>query len=98
MPCPKHSSHSVSRSWTEEGRIIFQLYTPGLSQQQIGLGRIRNTEVLLLLGRKWSDRELGKREPCVLGCNNLEWNLHLAKLEVGREIVALVQILDSRLS
>lgn len=50
---------------------------------------MRNTEVLLLLGRKSSNWELGGREPYFLGCTSLKWSLLLAELEEGKEVADL---------
>ena len=51
---------------------------------------MRNTEVLLLLGREPFNLWLGEREPWVVGCSVLESLPHRAGR--GRKAVVLVQI------
>lgn len=52
---------------------------------------MRNAEVLLLVGRKPSDWELGEKEPCVISCRSLECSYPTCT-KMGMEDVVLVQI------
>lgn len=51
---------------------------------------MRNAEVLLLMGRKPSDWELGEKEPCVISCRSLECSYPTCT-KMGMEDVVLVQ-------
>lgn len=54
-------------------------------QQQVVGGRVRNTDVQLLQGRKPSSRESGKGSPGFLTASILEWSLCFAELGEGRK-------------
>ena len=71
--------------WELFGKMEVPPSPTAVSQQQVVGGRIRNTDVQLLQGRKPSSRESGKGRPGFLTASILEWSLCFVELGEGRK-------------